>query len=56
MQPIIKKLKNSNEKTDNGTGATKPATIYTLDGRNMGTNPSTLPKDIYIIGGRKVIR
>ena len=30
--------------------------IYTLDGRNMGTNPSALPKGIYIIGGRKVIR
>ena len=36
--------------------ATEPAIIYTLDGRNLGTNPSALPKGIYIIGGRKVIR
>lgn len=38
---------------------TKPkhdGTIYTLDGRNLGTNPSALPKGIYIIGGRKVIK
>ena len=31
-------------------------TIYTLDGRNLGTNPSALPKGIYIIGGRKDIK
>ena len=30
--------------------------IYTLDGRNMGTNPSALPKGIYIINGRKVVK
>ena len=36
--------------------ATEPAIIYTLDGRNLGTNPSALPKGIYIIGGRKVVR
>ena len=30
--------------------------IYDLHGRNMGTNPSALPKGIYIIGGRKVIK
>lgn len=38
---------------------TKPkhdGTIYTLDGRNLGTDPSALPKGIYIIGGRKVIK
>ena len=34
----------------------KKTTIYTLDGRNMGTNTSTLPKGIYIINGRKVIK
>lgn len=36
--------------------ATEPAIIYTLDGRNMGTNPSALPKGIYIINGRKVVK
>jgi hypothetical protein len=46
----------SSVKTNNGTNATKSATIYTLDGRNMGTNPSALPKGIYIINGRKVIK
>lgn len=38
---------------------TKPkhdGTIYTLDGRNLGTNPSALPKGIYIIDGRKVMK
>ena len=38
---------------------TKPkhdGTIYTLDGRNLGTNPAALPKGIYIMGGRKVIK
>jgi hypothetical protein len=46
----------SSVKTNNGTNATKSATIYTLDGRNLGTNPSALPKGIYIINGRKVVK
>ena len=31
-------------------------TIYNLQGRDMGTNPSALPKGIYIIGGKKVVK
>ncbi|MBQ9216055.1 MAG: M6 family metalloprotease domain-containing protein [Prevotella sp.] len=31
-------------------------TIYDLHGRNLGTDPSALPKGIYIIGGKKVVR
>lgn len=30
--------------------------IYTLDGRYMGNSPSTLPRGIYIVGGKKVVR
>ena len=31
-------------------------TIYNLQGRNMGTDASSLPKGIYIINGKKVIK
>ena len=31
-------------------------TIYNLQGRNMGTNASALPKGIYIIDGKKVVK
>lgn len=34
----------------------KSRTIYNLQGRNMGTNPSALPKGIYIINGKKVVK
>lgn len=30
--------------------------IYTLDGRYIGTNSTTLPKGIYIIGGKKLVK
>ena len=30
--------------------------IYDLQGRPRGTDPSALPKGIYIIGGRKVVK
>lgn len=30
--------------------------IYNLQGRNMGTDPSILPKGIYIIDGKKVVK
>ena len=37
--------------------ANKPANvIYDLQGRPRGTDPSALPKGIYIIGGRKVVK
>ena len=36
--------------------AAKPRAIYNLQGRNMGTNPGSLPKGIYIIGGKKVVK
>ena len=31
-------------------------TIYNLQGRNMGTDASSLPKGIYIIDGKKVVK
>ena len=31
-------------------------TIYDLHGRPMGTDPNALPKGIYIIGGKKVVK
>ena len=34
----------------------KRKTIYNLQGRDMGTNPSALPKGIYIIDGKKVVK
>ena len=34
----------------------KSRAIYNLQGRNMGTNPSALPKGIYIINGKKVVK
>lgn len=33
-----------------------PKVIYNLQGRNMGTDPSILPKGIYIIDGKKVVK
>ena len=39
---------------DNNTAS--PQTIYSLQGRSMGTNPSALPKGIYIINGKKVVK
>ena len=36
--------------------AATPHAIYNLQGRNMGTNPSALPKGIYIINGKKVVK
>ena len=30
--------------------------IYTLDGRYIGTNSTTLPKGIYIIGGKILVK
>ena len=39
------------------TTATAPAQrIYSLDGRYMGTDRNALPRGIYIIGGKKVVR
>lgn len=53
----------SNETTPTGIETVKttaaPQTgnrIYTLDGRYMGTDRNTLPRGIYIIGGKKVVR
>ena len=48
----------------NVTGITEPKTtttdmsqrIYTLDGRYVGTDRNALPRGIYIIGGKKVVR
>ena len=34
----------------------KRKTIYNLQGRDMGTNSSALPKGIYIIDGKKVVK
>lgn len=31
------------------------ATIYTLDGKNVGTNLQALPKGIYVQGGKKIV-
>jgi len=33
-----------------------PARIYTLDGRQVSNTPNQLPRGIYIVGGRKVIK
>jgi hypothetical protein len=30
--------------------------IYDLNGRNMGTDPSALPKGVFIMNGRKVVK
>ena len=30
--------------------------VFDLQGRNLGTNPSVLPKGIYVIGGKKVVK
>ena len=35
---------------------TSSQTIYNLQGRSMGTNPSALPKGVYIINGKKVVK
>lgn len=33
-----------------------PARVYTLDGRQVSNTPNQLPRGIYIVGGRKVIK
>jgi hypothetical protein len=39
------------------TGLTKSSKyIYDLNGRNMGTDPSVLPKGVFIMNGRKVVK
>ncbi len=39
------------------TGMTKTSKyIYDLNGRNMGTDPSALPKGVFIMHGRKVVK
>lgn len=38
------------------TPSAQPMTIYDLQGRSMGTNPSALPKGIYIVGGKKIVK
>ena len=40
---------------DNDADAT-PKNIYTLDGRFLGNNTSTLPRGIYIIGDKKTVK
>lgn len=30
--------------------------IYSLNGQNMGTNASTLPKGVYVINGKKIVK
>lgn len=30
--------------------------VYTLDGVYLGTNVESLPRDVYIVGGKKVIK
>lgn len=36
-------------------GAPSP-TFYDLQGRSMGTNPSVLPKGVYIVNGKKMVK
>lgn len=38
------------------TADASPAAVYTLDGRRLGTDIRNLPKGIYIVGGRKVVK
>lgn len=37
-------------------GQARPQRIYTLDGRYMGTDTGVLPRGLYIIGGKKIVR
>lgn len=39
--------------TDNGTADNR---VFSLDGRCLGSDFSTLPKGIYIIGGKKIVK
>nr|MCR5240928.1 peptidase [Prevotella sp.] len=36
--------------------AAQNSRIYTLDGRFVGTSLETLPKGLYIVGGKKVVK
>ncbi len=48
----IKDIMAANGNANNG----KNARIYTLDGRLAGTDLGALPKGLYIIGGKKVVK
>jgi immune inhibitor A len=30
--------------------------IYTIDGRYVGTNPDQLPRGLYIVNGKKIVK
>lgn len=43
--------------TENETGVNKSSRyVYSLNGQNMGTDASALPKGVYIINGKKVVK
>lgn len=42
--------------TTHHTTATRPAAIYTLDGRYVGTDADMLPRGIYVRSGRKFVK
>lgn len=57
------KMVGTDEDFDTATGinaveisATADATVYTLDGRKLGTSLETLPAGIYVVGGKKVMK
>jgi hypothetical protein len=38
------------------TNTYKTTRIYTLDGRYVGTDPNLLPRGLYIINGKKIVK
>ena len=53
---IVSETATGIETLQTANAAQKTNRIYTLDGRYMGTRREVLPRGIYIIGGKKVVR
>ncbi|MDY3943887.1 MAG: leucine-rich repeat protein [Alloprevotella sp.] len=57
------KMVGTDEDFDTATGinaveisSTADATVYTLDGRKLGTSLEALPAGVYVVGGKKVMK
>lgn len=53
---LVKNRSNETAIRSISAASDKRKTIYNLQGRNMGTDASALPKGIYIIDGKKVVK
>ena len=56
LDEVLLKSPTTGIMTVNETAASKKTGIYTLDGRYMGNDYTTLPRGLYIINGKKIMK